>query len=309
MDTRRMTLIATIAVIALVFVGIGYAYTAYSANNGNHTETAYIVLTQTEFETPYTFADDVTVQLETYNEIDKDTTYYKINNPASLRGGTSHNYTAALLGQIKFHIALEGNVNPPDKVTISVAGSEGFAPEGYWVYLITDTIDANAAANANNITIYAYKGATDQNWVVVNNLESAYNATTGYADKTVSIYYGYSTTHEVEKMGIKFVDSLTPPTKLDGAKLLFKAESNTVTHKVTYMTTGDTPALIYEATTANVKYHVVANPELLNHETPSGKEFKGWSETNDVNATEFVSGEIDLTADKTLYAIYGDQTA
>ena len=46
MDTRKVTLFATIAVIALVAVGIGYAYTATTVNSGNNVSTEYITLVQ-----------------------------------------------------------------------------------------------------------------------------------------------------------------------------------------------------------------------------------------------------------------------
>ena len=42
MDTRKVTLIATIAVIALLAVGIGYAYTASTSNTGNDVDAEYI---------------------------------------------------------------------------------------------------------------------------------------------------------------------------------------------------------------------------------------------------------------------------
>ena len=45
MDTRKITLIATIAAIALVAVGIGYAYTAMTENSGNTVSSTYMVVT------------------------------------------------------------------------------------------------------------------------------------------------------------------------------------------------------------------------------------------------------------------------
>jgi len=59
MDTRKVTLVATIAVIALVAVGIGYAYTAATSNSGNNVGAEYITITQ-EQTGAYQFAKDGT---------------------------------------------------------------------------------------------------------------------------------------------------------------------------------------------------------------------------------------------------------
>lgn len=47
MDTRKVTLIATVALIALVAVGIGYAYTASTENSENDVGSEYLVITPT----------------------------------------------------------------------------------------------------------------------------------------------------------------------------------------------------------------------------------------------------------------------
>ena len=57
MDTRKVTLVATIAVIALVAVGIGYAYTAMTTNSGNTSYSEYVTLTQSGTGA-YTFIND-----------------------------------------------------------------------------------------------------------------------------------------------------------------------------------------------------------------------------------------------------------
>ncbi len=44
MDTRKVTLVAVIAAIALVAAGIGYAYTASTSNSENNTGMEYVVL-------------------------------------------------------------------------------------------------------------------------------------------------------------------------------------------------------------------------------------------------------------------------
>ena len=80
MDTRRTTLIATIAVIALLAVGIGYAYTAFTQNGGNSSNVGYITLTQVGDQTPYTFADGTTVKLDTYNQTNAQTVYYRLTD-------------------------------------------------------------------------------------------------------------------------------------------------------------------------------------------------------------------------------------
>ena len=49
MNTKMISLIATVALIAVVAVGIGYAYTAMTTNTGNNAESEYITLTQTQY--------------------------------------------------------------------------------------------------------------------------------------------------------------------------------------------------------------------------------------------------------------------
>lgn len=46
MDTRKVTLVATIAVIALLAVGIGYAYTAMTTNQGNNASPEHLSIVQ-----------------------------------------------------------------------------------------------------------------------------------------------------------------------------------------------------------------------------------------------------------------------
>ena len=72
MDTRKITLIATIAVIALVAVGVGYAYTATTQNTANNASSNYIVLSQNVYSWG-------TQQL-----------YYDTINTAAVDGGTTY---------------------------------------------------------------------------------------------------------------------------------------------------------------------------------------------------------------------------
>lgn len=53
MDSRKVTLVATIAVIALVAVGVGYAYTAATQNTGNVVNPEYGVLTPSGYSAAF----------------------------------------------------------------------------------------------------------------------------------------------------------------------------------------------------------------------------------------------------------------
>ena len=72
MATRKMTLIAAIAAVILVAVGVGYAYTASTQNGGNNVNSEYITLVQGG-EGAYKFSDNVHLEWNTLDrKVDAD---------------------------------------------------------------------------------------------------------------------------------------------------------------------------------------------------------------------------------------------
>ena len=67
MDTRKVTLLATITAIALVAIGIGYAYTATTENSSNNATDEFVVLSQTN----YTYSTSTNLYFDTVNYKDE----------------------------------------------------------------------------------------------------------------------------------------------------------------------------------------------------------------------------------------------
>ena len=304
MDTRRMTLIATIAVIALVFVGIGYAYTAYSANNGNNTDVAYITLTQenTTTSAAYTFANDIKIKFDTYNEINSTTTYYKIAEPVNINTTTStDSYICANLGQVKLTATYTGGTTDPvTKTKVQIADSTGFTTTNNWIYFLTDV------PNDNKVTkIYSYK-VGDNDWV---DGPHALNLAIG-SSVTVNVLYGYHATLADLKIGNDyFLEELEAPSKLQNASIVFKATS------IENDAQDDTSKLVsitYDQNTAqsNVTktYTVIKDTKLKLMRCPftvDSKTFSKWL----IDTTEKqVGDEITMSADTTVKAVWVDST-
>ena len=188
MDTRRTTLIATIIVIALLAVGIGYAYTAYTENSDNTSDVAYLKLTQTGTNA-YNFTKGVDpIKFDTYNEIDDETIYYSLKNPVPIptTSGLSHAYSCALLGSITLQADFEttSSITSPASFDINVASSEKFNSDGTWVFFVVD--------HSDNSKIYAYKNTAEATKTWTDGPVALTLADAGSV--TVDILYGFDST-------------------------------------------------------------------------------------------------------------------
>ncbi|MBR6214529.1 MAG: hypothetical protein IKN41_00635 [Candidatus Methanomethylophilaceae archaeon] len=305
MDTRKTTLIATIAVIALLAVGIGFAYTAYTENSNNTSNVAYLKLTQTG-PTGYTFSNGTTpIQFDTFNEIDTGTVYYGLKESVSVTGGLTNAYTCAKLGSITLQSAFTstGGTTPPATVNIDAVSSEKFNSDGTWVFFITDTAHTK---------IYAYKNTaqTEPGWTDgPDALTIAYDG-----NVTVDILYGFdsTTTPAKEFDGKKFytfsLDMAQP--LLNGASLIFSAEDKAGTS-----TTLDTNALKAKTVTLKagegtgedivIKYNGSYKLPNCTFTAPANKVFSKWKIGDDQYAAETV---VSITADTTITAIWATPT-
>ncbi len=298
MDTRRTTLIATIVLIALLAVGIGYAYTAYTENAGNNTDISYVTLTQTG-TTGYTFAEDVDVEMDTYSEeiesVEK--IYYRLNESQNLKNG-SDTYTLKTLGSIKLHAAITGGDSHPD-LKISVAGSTNFDASENWFYIIGSEPDTD-----NKIKIYAIKDddKTKSSWTAGPDAWTMAYSGSAYVDETINVYYGYNADNTITKAGLDYMKISEMPKNLDDASLLFMA-SNDDQVTIVYHS-GDYEYTVYNTKNDSKKYSLTSKPENLGFIIPAGKTFQGWGASS--TATSYIT-EVTIEGQATsadVYAIY-----
>lgn len=303
MDTRKITLIATVAAIALIAIGVGYAYTAYTANNGNETQTAYVTLTQVGETTPYKFADDVKFDLDTYNDTDKDTIYYKLHGSTDLKSTDIGNYTCVLLGSITLHAELTNDDTFPE-LTVTVADSTGFDATTNWVYLLTGAPDSEG-----NVTVYAYKNTVmgTPGWTAVDGNDITMTATNSeYGDVSLYVYYGYASSNVIIKDNMKFLNVAEEPKTLHLASITFKAQSAAATHTLTYNANypnADPETKVISGIESPV-YILATSIESLGIQPPTGQVLKGWSLDPD---GALLGPTIYLNTDKTVYAIWEDE--
>ena len=303
MDTRKTTLIATIAIIALLAVGIGYAYTAYTENNGNSTSTSYITLTQTG-PTGYKFANNVDVQMDTYNDTNTSTVYYRLNGSQVLTdSGTTTKYVLKTLGSITLHAVMTGGNTHPD-LSVNVSGSTNFDATANWFYII------GSVPNNGVIDVYAIKNTSKatSSWTDGPDALTMKYSGSAYGDKVLNVYYGYLATNVINKAGLDYMAVSEMPKNLTGASLIFMASNDTQDVIVYHSTNADSALKEYTVyntrITAPRTYTLTSSPTNLGFETPTDQEFKGWSLSP--TGTEFITTiTFNSDAPQDVYAIYG----
>ena len=307
MESRRISLIATIALILALAVGIGFAYAAYTANNGNNTEVAYVTLTQVGEETPYTFADNVTVKLDTYNKDNAQKIYYRLSGFNIVKGTNPSygTYKCGLLGTIELHADFTGtNVTPPQTLDISISGSSGFDATATWKYFITDAPDPSTGMTSK---IYAMKDSAKavSEWTQGMDSLTMTHGQSGYQNVKLYVYYGYAADAETLVDGMMFLNSTEAPKKLVNASLMIKATSDNDSYLITYKANNGTAEKDFMVSAAaNASYTLVTDPKKIGFTVPANKQFKGWSlsATGDIISTPTIT----VNGDKILYAIWQD---
>ncbi len=307
MESRKVSLIATIALILALAVGIGFAYAAYTSNNGNNTEVAYVTLTQVGDPTPYTFADNVTVKLDTYNKTDAQTVYYRLSGFNIVKGTNPSygTYKCGLLGTIELHADFTGtNVTPPQKLDISISGSSGFDATATWKYFITDAPDPSTGMTSK---IYAMKDSAKavSEWTQGMDSLTMTHGQSGYQNVKLYVYYGYAADAETPIDGMMFLNSTETPKKLVNASLMIKATSDNDSYLITYKANNGTAEKDFMVSAAtNASYTLVTDPTKIGFTVPDNKQFKGWSlsASGDIIPTPTIT----MNGDKILYAIWQD---
>lgn len=311
MNTRQMTVVLTVAAIALVFIGIGFAYTAFTANQHNSTDVAYVTLTQADndadpsYSGAYQFANNAAVRLDTFNEDDTTTVYYALNNSENIDlGGTT--YRVIELGIFDLVANYTGEaINKPAKLDVGIPSSSGFNPNDGWAYFLS---------NPEHNKIYAYKctsTTTEQiDWI---DGPDALTMTFGEAvtvKTTVTVLFGHITDIEtITKAGMKFFAEADKPAELVNGALIFKADSiasdasgsSTPLLTVTYDKNGgigeNIVAKVLNGSSITLKASDTFTPQ-------EGQQFSKWK----IGENEYAAGAkvSNITADTTIKAVWVD---
>ena len=192
-----MTLIATIAAIALVAVGIGFAYTAATSNSGNSTDQQYITLIQGGAG-EYKFANDARIIWNTDDSMEDSvrTTVFTFADTVDTRTlADSVEYKLVKVGNPFTLITTEtnGNHQTPLPCTITCNDFTGSTGLSYFVEIkddseaIVDTFKINAAGTGIN----KYHSAAPAGWTDDAVFNIAYN-TSSYHVYTATVYVGYA---------------------------------------------------------------------------------------------------------------------
>jgi len=253
MDTRKVTFIATIAAIILVAVGIGYAYTAMTTNQGNTANPEYITLTQSG-SGAYTFTTEA-----------KQTVYWDSNDWKAASGENPYKtnyklspitttidgekaaesarvvYTVAKVGEDIVLNAVQTNGNAKTNVTCTLPTDEvdfdkPAAINGTEIVVILKVVVTNGATEYFKLTsdntfskLVAGDGGT-YSWDTTNHSFTipGVASSTSYENVTISVYYGYPGTDGIiyERENPTPAPAGPSTTPISGAKLVFSIETS-----------------------------------------------------------------------------------
>ena len=312
MDTRKTTLIITIALIALVSVGIGFAYVAYTSNGGNNTDVAYITVSQDDGSghDKYTFTDANTkVYFDTFTN--QNDTYFKLNAQKAVTTAKAGfpEYTFVDLGAVRLVPEFKGTGNAPTPLYISIIASDNFDGNDNWVYFLTNKYSVNDQKKTTDIKIYAYTNNDDSDWINgPDQLTIAAGNNNEYAKPEIHLCYGYPTAianidfdDEVEEL-MGYLRVAHDPDDLQDASIVIKASEVDPqmknTRVVTYCSDNTVNALKYIALVEDGTNYTFVDNDATLFDAPLGKVFGGWTDNQgqDIPATK------EITADMTVYA-------
>ena len=238
MDTRKVTLVATIAVIALVAVGIGYAYTAITVNQGNQAEPEFITMTQAG-DGAYTFTGNTTEIVYWDSANYKNSTGDVVNEftltPAVTTlvvdtGANEKKYTTVQIGK---NITLN---TTQDRGTIKAAGVDvkistiGFnipADENmlFFIEVTNSTTSEKTLFMVQNDVLKKYNDADQHHaWEAGDSYHIEDVDATTYDSCTVKVYYGYAY-EDGKYIKTNDLDAKPLETPLNGAKIIFRTNT------------------------------------------------------------------------------------
>ncbi|AMK13549.1 hypothetical protein AUP07_0495 [methanogenic archaeon mixed culture ISO4-G1] len=187
MDTRKMTLFATIAAIALLAVGIGYAYTASTSNSGNSASLEYYLIGQ--------YAEDgqshaiISATANDYREDFTKGINYSTDNVAGTISYTLNGTEITALGKTVSLIGTTKLVAFDQDGSIDSPGVQGKTHAKLKIEIASP---AQAHTVNDNFTLIAKLG-TEFAAVDVANQEAATSVFSGYSVLTLTdnVYSGY----------------------------------------------------------------------------------------------------------------------
>ena len=284
-----MTLIATIAAIALVAVGIGYAYTAMTTNSGNSASAEYITVVQ---------GGNGSYQFSNSDLIYWDSVDYKITDPLDPVIGddialgdmvtkfslTSGSTTITPSGGSTYTVVQVG-----DSFTLKFAPQTGGQPITGLSCVISS--DSFALPSLGVVIVKVNNGSTDSyymltaaktlkgwdsslhTWTVTPASFEVLNSAGSYTDATVTVYYGYegTTTGLVVEHASGASPAGPPVTPISSANMSFTVDTTWLNDtpvtaftvsKASMTITGtasDTATVTYTPTTANRGMSVVSS--------------------------------------------------
>ena len=183
MDTRKITLIATIAVIALIAVGVGYAYTATTQNSGNNAQGEYVTLTQTG-DGAYKFTKDAedsiaNIKYDTINTGPGQTSY-RLASKTIEQVINTKTYTLAQVGNPFVIEATATNAEYTDMTCTFT--TTGFNMGNGWCFAIK-------TVNGTSDPVWTVNTGDGSGWST-KTFTIANDSGTSYKDTTVTVYFG-----------------------------------------------------------------------------------------------------------------------
>lgn len=222
-DHRLAVTLATIAVIAILAAGIGFAYAAYTANNNNTATPEYLIIVPSDGQSAPAYSDtfDGSVTFDTVTILDQGVqkVEYRLSDYDTI---SSHRYTA--LGEI--YLAVNESKSAEDyNVSVVVDDGTGLNTDDFSYYAKMQIGSGETEADAREAA------EQDEGSLVQLTLSSGdMVATSGTIDNDPD--NGFSVVLLTMYVGMKGGDVLvkplaTPlnPTVLDSVTFLFKAET------------------------------------------------------------------------------------
>lgn len=199
MNSRAITLIATIAVIGIVAVGAGYAYTAITVNDNNSAAAKYVTLSQND----YSFSDNVAEYFDSITYMDRsgnsptEVTAYKISATQSTDSISVTDHKVVKLGSVTITPQAHGYATyadlPAGSLTVT---STGFTTGTNLHYYLVDASGVIKYETSNGTTWTAANGGAA---LVEKTVADQSTATTGsdYENIVLNLCYGYATSAEI----------------------------------------------------------------------------------------------------------------
>ena len=274
MDTRKVTLIATIAAIALLAVGIGYAYTASTINSQNTANNEYITLTQGDTGA-YTFTNTTTVK---WNSVDwkEGASDFRTKFTLAANTETLGDYTVVQVGNpIQLNASYTGGTIPDSVVcqigtdfTMDAAGMQ------YFLKITGATASDQLYRLASDGTFIKIDGSGGNVFTIDK------KDTTTFKPATVKVYVGYATTPGYVETTRS---TASAPVVAPAQKVLDSKELSFTIHAAGANSPGSTP--VSSITMDATKAVTIGTPVTLTPTVTGTVQTVTWSSSNTAIAT------------------------